>query len=252
MPMKSFSSEGLLSVIVPNYNYGRFIEEAIRSVQRQSYAPIELVVIDDGSTDDSCERVRDLMSRTNGISRMELIETGENRGKLAAINTGLQYCFGEYCIILDADDLLNENYARRCIRNLIDARKRSPSVGFVYTNCKLIGKHGDVLGHGKSTAFDPQLIEEFSFIPEPAVVLMSTMIEAAPFDESIRKGTKHHKWRRIIANGWSGNHIPEPLFSYRMHDENLSGIGSRVLEEIDSGHRGERILSGYWPTQARQ
>jgi len=250
--MKSFSSKGMLSVIIPNYNYGRFIEEAIRSVQRQSYAPIELVVVDDGSTDESCDIVRNLIATTNGISRLELIELEDNGGKLAAINAGLQYCFGEYCIILDADDMLSEDYAARCISRLNEARKDSPEVGFVYTNCKLVGKHGDVLGHGKSTAFDPQLIEEFSFIPEPAVVLMPAMIEAAPFDESIRKGTKHHKWRRIIANGWSGSHIPEPLFSYRMHDDNLSGIGSRVLDEIDSGHRGERILSGYWPTQARQ
>jgi len=247
--MKSLSSDGLLSVIIPNYNYGRFIEEAIRSVQRQSYAPVELVVVDDGSRDNSCKIVRDLLSRTNGISRQELVETEQNSGKLAAINTGLQHCSGEYCIVLDADDILSEDYARRCIDRLQTVRRNDQSVGFIYTNCKLVGKHGDVLGHGKSTAFDPGLIEEFSFIPEPAVVLMAAMIEAAPFDTSIRKGTKHHKWRRIIANGWAGNHIPEPLFSYRMHDDNLSGIGLRVLEEIDSGHRGERILSGYWPTQ---
>jgi len=247
--MNSLSSNPLLSVIIPNYNYGRFIEEAIRSVQAQSYAPVELVVIDDGSSDDSCAVVRDLLSRTNGISRQELVELGENCGKLASINTGLEYCTGDYCIILDADDSLSEDYAWRCIDRLQRARRDDSSVGFVYTNCKLVGKHGDVLGHGKSTAFDPDLIEEFSFIPEPAVVLMRAMDEAAPFDTSICKGTKHHKWRRIVANGWSGRHIPEPLFSYRMHDDNLSGIGLRVLEEIDSGHRGERILSGYWPTQ---
>lgn len=246
----SATAPGLLSVIVPNYNYGRFIGRAIESLFRQDYGPIELVVVDDGSTDNSLEEIRKTIRRPNALSRIEVVEMGANAGKLAAMNIGLQYCVGEYCITLDADDCLRSDYASRCIGELERAREQDRRIGFVYTNCSLIGPEGEIVGKGKSTAFDPSLIERFSFIPEPAVTLMSAMIEAAPFDESIRKGTKHHKWRRIIANGWYGRHIAEPLFLYRMHDANLSGIGTRILDEVNgAANRGERLLSGYWPIQ---
>lgn len=244
------TAPGLLSVIIPNYNYGRYIARAVESVFRQDYAPIELVIVDDGSTDHSLEEIHRTIRRPNTLSRIEVVEMPANAGKLAAMNVGLQYCVGEYCITLDADDCLRPDYASRCIDELVRARAEDRRVGFVYTNCNLIGPEGEIVGKGKSTAFDPRLIERFSFIPEPAVTLMSAMVEAAPFDETIRKGTKHHKWCRIIGNGWFGRHIAEPLFLYRMHDANLSGIGARILDEVNgTSNRGERLLSGYWPIQ---
>ncbi len=249
--MTSQPSSGLLSILIPNYNYGQYIAEAVESVFRQDYDSIELIIVDDGSTDNSVKAIHQIVKRPNKLSRIEVIEMPRNSGKLAAINVGIEYCRGEFCILLDADDKLTDSYASRCINALAKERETRANIGFIYTNCMLIGPGGDHVGQGKSTEFDPTLIERFSFIPEPAVVLMSAMLEAAPFDEGILKGTKHHKWRRIINNGWHGHHIPEPLFNYRMHDKNLSGIGTRVLDEIDGGHRGERLLSGYWPMQTR-
>ncbi|MFQ5348637.1 MAG: glycosyltransferase family 2 protein [Rhodothalassiaceae bacterium] len=249
--MKSLTAPRLLSVIIPNHNYGAFIAQAIESVFAQDYESIELIVVDDGSTDNSLEVICETVRRPNRLTRIEVVALPKNAGKLAAMNVGLDYCVGEYCITLDADDMLTPGYVSRSIRELLRARTCNRAIGFVYSDCNLMGPDGEVVGHGKSTAFDPRLIERYSFIPEPAVTLMAAMREAAPFDESIRKGTKHHKWRRIIANGWQGKHIAEPLFYYRMHGKNLSGIGNRVLDEIAGGHRGERILSGYWPMQTR-
>ena len=241
----------LVSVIMPNYNYGRFIAQAIDSVIQQDYRPIELIVVDDGSTDDSLERIAAALERPHELARAEVISFPENRGKIAAMNRGIELASGEYSIILDADDFLSKSYVSRCVAELEKAREEDETIGFVYTDCNLISEHGDYLERGRSTAFDPALIERFSFIPEPAVVLTEALKSCWPYDESIRRGTKHHKWRRIIDAGWMGRHLPEPLFYYRMHGGNLSGIGNRVLGEIRGGHQGERILSGYWPTQAR-
>ena len=63
-----------------------------------------------------------------------------------------------------------------------------------------------------------------------SLCLAAPVLEAAPYDEAIRKGTKHHKWKKIVANGWNGRHLAEPLFCYRMHDANLSGIGKRPVD----------------------
>ena len=71
------------------------------------------------------------------------------------------------------------------------------------------------------------------------------MQKVIPFDESIKVATKHHKWKRIISVGGYGHHIKNQLFYYRMHERNLSGIGSKILK--NRTNKGEdKILSGYW------
>ncbi|MEN3973481.1 glycosyltransferase family A protein [Emcibacter sp. SYSU 3D8] len=242
----------LLTVVMPNYNYGRFIDEAIRSVAQQTYAPIELIVVDDASTDDSVAVATETLSKVTNLFDTKLIALPENVGKLGALNRALSHVRGEYFMIQDSDDLLTPEYAARTIAELIEARKTDPSIGFIYTDCTLISQTGEILDRGKSTPFDPRLLEEYSFVPEPAMCLARPVLEAGPYDEAIRKGTKHHKWRRIVANGWMGKHLAEPIFYYRMHDKNMSGIGKRVIEEVEKGQRGHRILSGYWPTQTTQ
>jgi glycosyltransferase involved in cell wall biosynthesis len=250
--MTSEIPANLLTVVMPNFNYGRFIAEAIGSVAAQTHSPIELIVVDDASTDDSVAVVRDTLPKMTNLFSTELLALEQNVGKLGALNRALPKVRGEYFIILDSDDLLTPEYAARCIAELTEARKADPSIAFIYTDCTLVSQTGELLDRGKSTAFDAKLLEEFSFVPEPALCLARAVVEAGPFDEAIRKGTKHHKWRRMVANGWIGQHLPEPLFYYRMHDKNLSGIGKRVIAEVENGQRGHRILSGYWPTQTTQ
>lgn len=239
---------GLLSVIIPNRNYGKYIADTIHSVADQDYDPIELIIVDDASTDNSVAVIEETLRQITRFKNVELIKLDDNVGKLGAINRATGRMTGEYCIILDSDDYLTPGYTSRCVAELQQARKEQPNIAFVYTDCNLVGDEGEDLDTGRSRAFDPILLEEFSYVPEPAVVLAAVMHEASPFDERIRKGTKHHKWLRIVANGWHGRHLAEPLFFYRMHQNNLSGIGKKVLEEVENGQRGHRILSGYWST----
>lgn len=250
--MTDVTPEGLLSVVIPNYNYGAFVGEAIASIAAQTYAPIELIVVDDASTDNSLEAIREALDKADNLISTRLIALEENVGKLGALNRALEYVRGRYFVIHDSDDLLSPGYVERTITELEAARAEDPSIAIIYTDCMLISATGEALDRGKSAAFDPALLERYSFIPEPAMCLAEPVLEAGPYDETIRKGTKHHKWKRIVANGWRGRHIAEPLFSYRMHEGNLSGIGKRVIAEVERGEGGERILSGYWPLQTTE
>ncbi len=240
--------EHLLTVVIPNFGYGRYIQRAIESIVVQDHGPIELIVVDDGSRDDSVSIAQQTLARQDKLHRYEVIVSEQNRGKLAAINTGLQQTHGRYFIILDSDDWLTPNYASRCIAELENARLQDPSIGFVYTDCNLVEVDGSFIDRGRSIDFDAERVKHLSFLPEPALTLTEAIKSAAPFDETIRRATKHHKWCRIVDNGWAGHYVAEPLFYYRMHGHNMSGIGERVMSEAEAGTKGERILSGYWQT----
>lgn len=246
--MKADKPQDLLTVVIPNYNYGAFVSESIASVCDQDYQPIELIIVDDGSTDNSVEMIHEAVKKAGHLHRVEVVALQKNVGKLAALNAVLDKMHGDYCITLDADDRLVPDYISRCMREFKRVSAHDPHLGFVYTDCNLMNADGSSLDRGRSTAFDADLVEEFSYIPEPALVKMDAYLEVAPFDTSIRVATKHHKWLRMVSNGWTGHHIAEPLFFYRMHTQNISGIGRRVTTEVENGRRGERILSGYWDT----
>ena len=249
--MNGQATDNLLSIIIPNHNYGQFIAETIACVAAQDYAPIELIIVDDASTDNSVEVVKECFKSLD-LANTRLIEVEENVGKLGAINRALEVVQGEYGMILDADDYLTKGYVTRCLGELKAAHAEDDKIAFVYTDCNLIDANGDYLDRGKSIPFDAEKVQTLSYIPEPAVVMTKIMLETAPYDEAIRRGTKHHKWKRIVENGWKGHHIAEPLFYYRMHDNNLSGIGQKVQAEVNKGAKGHVILSGYWPTETEQ
>lgn len=235
-----------VGVLVPNYNYARFIAETLRSVLEQSYPLLDVIVVDDGSSDDSAAVIERCLARFGGERRTAFYRQPVNGGKLAALNAVMHEITAPYMLTLDADDQLEPLYIERCLQTLIEARAEDPQVAMVYSDCQLIDKAGEFIDHGRSTAFDADKLQTMSYIPEPALCLSEACLEVMPFDPRIRVGTKHHKWLRMVARGWRGLHIAEPLFRYRMHDQNLSSIGRRVMKEIESGQLGERILSGYW------
>lgn len=250
--MTDTTADKLLSVVIPSYNYASFVAEAIASIAAQTYASIELIVVDDASTDNSVEVIREALGKADNLVRTELIMLGKNSGQHGVINRGLSVVQGKYFMILDADDLLKPDYMERTVAELDKARAEDSSIGFVYTDCTLISPTGEDLDRGRSAPFDVKLLERYSFIPATATCLAEPVIQASPYDETIIKGTKHHRWKRIVGNGWNGKHLAEPLFCYRMHENNVSGIGKRVIEEVARGEGGERILSGYWDLPERQ
>src|SRR5258707_10651350 len=123
----------LTSVIIPCHNQARFLGEAVESVLAQTYPHCEVIVVDDGSTDDSptiaasFDRVRCLTQR--------------NRGVAAARNSGLEVSNGDYVVFLDADDRLLPNALQDCV----DSLNANPECAFVYGHVKLIVSDGSPL-----------------------------------------------------------------------------------------------------------
>jgi glycosyltransferase involved in cell wall biosynthesis len=239
----------LVSVVVCNYNHGRYLERAVESIALQTHPAIELWLVDDASSDTSRSVIARLAERfRDRFHAVETVLRKENAGKLACLNGSLDGARGEFVLVFDADDLLAPTFLEESIRAFRTHRRRNPSVGFVYTNCQLIDSHERVLGVGRSLPWDRALIERSSYIPGCALTLAAALRAAVPFDESIRVGTKHHIYLRLCAAGWEGRHLPRPLFSYRLHTSNVSGIGKRLLPTAGGTANIEPLLGEHWPT----
>lgn len=102
----------LVSVVMPNYNGKRFLAETVKSVQNQTYKNFELIVVDDCSTDDSIEIIREFAGQDD---RIILIENSENHGVSYVRNLGIQKAVGEYIALLDNDDLWEPDKLERQI-----------------------------------------------------------------------------------------------------------------------------------------
>lgn len=242
----------LVSVLMANFNQARFLPEAIHSIAGQTHQDLELVFIDDGSSDASLHVAADLLERyQERFARVEILANEQNQGKIHALNRAVGEARGEAAVIVDADDFLHELFLEKLVAALVRERARSAQVAFVYSDCYLVDESGATISIGRCAEFSEQLIQTRSFIPECGLTLTSVLKSIVPMDESIRIGTKHHKWKKIVAAGHTGVWLREPLFYYRMHGENLSGIGSRVLASSEEEDSRESILSGYWPTEGQ-
>ena len=194
----------IVSVIMPCFNQGRFIEEAVESVLNQTYPSYEIIIINDGSTD--IETVRLLQDYDKPT--VSILHT-ENRGPSAARNIGIQHAKGHYIFPLDADDRIAETYLEKAVATL----DGNPNVGIVYSQATLFGE--------KSGDFD---VPSYRF-PE---ILLGNMI----FNSSLYRKTDWEKvggynenmiwgwedydfWLSLLELGREVIQIPEKLYFHR-------------------------------------
>lgn len=120
-----------ISLLINNYNYGQFLGRAIESALVQTPAPNEIILVDDGSTDNSMEVVHAWAARDGRIKAI----TKPNGGQLSAFNAGLQNASGDVICFLDADDEFRPGYLAR----LVEVYQQNPQVDFVFCQCEVIG-----------------------------------------------------------------------------------------------------------------
>lgn len=199
----------LVSVIIPAYNREKYIAEAIDSVLAQDYAPIELIVVDDGSTDSTAEIVQ-----SYGDQLVYLCQ--ENQGVAAARNSGIAYAHGEYLAFLDSDDIWVEG-------------KLSWQMALLQQNPKLDA----VYGHTKQF-FSPEVDEAFkarTIIPQkvmPAYIACAKLIRRESFDlvglfdANLKAGTDIDWYARSKEAGILSEMLPDIVYHRRIHPLNAT------------------------------
>lgn len=128
----------LVSFIVTSFNYEKFVLKTLESIIRQSYENIEIIVVDDKSSDNSVELVKDFI-RVNQDIPIKLVEHSENKGQMAAMQTGLSYAKGQFISFIDSDDILVEDYAKTLIRVHM-----ASSVAFASSQLVEIGENDEI------------------------------------------------------------------------------------------------------------
>jgi glycosyltransferase involved in cell wall biosynthesis len=128
----------LVSILISNYNYGEYLNDAIESVLRQSYRNLEIVICDDGSTDASLN----ILERYEAADSRIKVVRQSNSGQSLALNTAFYNCAGEIVCLLDADDVFLPNK----VRLVVNAFVESPSSGFAVHKMLLVDKNRKYLG----------------------------------------------------------------------------------------------------------
>src|SRR5580698_5215093 len=174
-----------VTVVIPCFNHGEFLREAVASVLDGKRSDIELLVVDDGSTDERTRELMDVLAR-EGIR----VVRQENRGLSAARNAGVRVSEGEYVFPLDADDRLRDGWIDRAIEVL----EERPEVGIVYGDAQFFGvwTHRWTVG-----PIEPELLLEKNQLPASALFRRSVWEQNGGYDETMLQG--YEDWEFWIA-----------------------------------------------------
>lgn len=198
----------IVAVIIPCYNHGRFLPETIASVVGQTFRDWEIIIVDDGSTDNSAEVARTLIARF-APRRIRLIQQ-PNAGQGAARNHGIAATETPFILTLDADDLIHTRFLERTL----EAIEAAPDIGFASTNVRFFGAEQASWSGGEPTT--ERMLTDCRMAAE-VLFRRAAWHQAGGFVTG-REAQGYEDWDfwlRLIEHGWRGVLVPEELCWYR-------------------------------------
>lgn len=194
-----------VSVIMPCYNDGKYIKEAIESIKKQTYPSWELIIIDDGSDDEETVRIIEEICD----QRIIVLHT-EHLRPAGARNYGIQHATGKYILPVDSDDTIDHTYMEKAVK-VIESDER---IGVVYCEADLFGEKS-----GKwelpNYSFDQMLLDNVVFVT--ALFYREDWEKVGGFNTHMLAGMEDYDfWLSILALGKEIYQIPEILFHYRI------------------------------------
>lgn len=209
-----------VSVVIPCFNHGSFLEAALLSVFEQTETSWEVIVVDDGSTDPDTVGVIDDLD----LPRVTVIRQ-ENAGLPAARNTGITASKGRFVVPLDADDELLPTYVERLLAEL----DSDPTIGFAHCWAELFG---DVNWIWATRPYNPYTELISNSVLQTAMMRRSAWDEVGGYDESMRGGNEDwDMWLRLQEAGWGNRQVREPLYRYRKAGITMSVTNEARFEE---------------------
>lgn len=213
-PMRS------ISIVIPAYNPGAYLDETLDCVQAQSFNDWECVVVDDGSTED-LSRVD---TRDKRIKRIRQ----ENRGLPIARNVGILNTTAPFIAFVDSDDL----WAPSKLELQLERLQSYPDAGLCHTAMKIIDGEGRFVrpGWARNVTSYHELLARSSICVSSVMVRRSCLAVSGLFDPLLRSCEDYDMWLKI-SRFYRTEFLSEPLTLYRMHANNMSGNPSRMAQQ---------------------
>jgi len=213
----------LVSIIMPVYNYGSMFEKSIQSVFNSTYKNIELIIVNDGSTDDYViSKLKTLESHPN----IKIIHQ-ENLGPSSARNNGIKNSTGEFILPLDSDDMVLPEYIQNCVSILKNNKNISP----VYCDTNHIGQSQ---GIQQRPEWSMDRLIQGPFIVNCSMFHREAFDSCGGYDTNLFGWEDYDLWIRMGLKGYSGKRIPKPLFVYFHHEKDgtVSTLANQNQQEL--------------------
>ena len=229
-----------VSVIIPSYNHSKFVKQAILSVVTQTYKNIELIVIDDGSKDDSRTIISELRSEFN----FEYFEQ-ENSGISASLNRGIRNSSGEYICYVASDDFYHEDKISKQVKFYLE----NPDFGFIHAGCIVVNEFGAEISRPEFSDVSWNIKRPFNilletcFVSAPSVMIKRSVFEEVGyFDESVAI-EDWDLWLRI-AKQYEVGFQNDYLVYYRQHGSNT--YFSKERRTVERMYQAESTILNKW------
>tara|TARA_A100000164_G_C21931025_1_gene785581 strand:- start:1233 stop:2600 length:1368 start_codon:yes stop_codon:yes gene_type:complete len=213
----------LVTVYITNHNYGKYIKKSINSVLNQTYKNFELIIIDDGSTDNS-KNVIEKYSRNKKIK----IIYQNNKGLIVSNNIAMKICRGEYITRLDADDWLDPNF----LQIMINSAVSNKSSAMIFCNYYLTNSRGQVIDQ-----FYRHEFKNVKLMDQPAhgacsLIKVKILKEIGGYDEQFKCHDGVDLWFKLLGK-YKVKNINLPLFFYRQHGKSLTKNIEKIFKTRD-------------------
>jgi len=219
----------IVSVVIPCYNYGKYLEDAVASVLAQTLQDFEILVVNDGSTDP------DTIGILNSLTKPKTqVIHQDNKGLPAARNKGVAAASGKYICPLDADDMLGNTYLEKVIC-LLEAH---PDLGFAYSWVRRFGLADGVWRQPRYSFLN---LLSNNHVSAGAVFRKSAWEQVGGYSNEMREGYEDWEfWLSLSKAGCPGRLIPEALLNYRKHGnsmvDRMEPIRQTLLEKVTTLH----------------
>ncbi len=225
-----------VTVVVPVYNYARYVIEALDSVLGQTLGPLDLVVVDDASTDKSLALTRDWAGRhASRFNRLLVLRSRRNSGLARARNAGFDAAETPFVLPLDADNRLRPECTAKCLRAL-----RGSQAAFAYPFLQCFGYADHLTG---TQPFSAIRFATGNYIDAMALIAKWAWAAVGGYAHIPYGWEDYDFWCRCVEQGFWGQQVPEILAEYRLHDTSMLHTQTdirenklRVIEELRARH----------------
>lgn len=236
------TSKPLISVLIPSYNHGRFIRTAVDSVLAQTHENLQIVIVDDASSDDSAGIIETI--NDNRVVRRILTE---NVGACAAMNTGLSMCDGAYIGVCNSDDI----WIPSKLEQQLDKFKNTQGVAAVFSDVEWIDDLGALLSNAEAPSFEAvfkqpnrsrftwirELIESGNRLCHPSVLIRREVYDkVGQYNNFYRQLPDLDMWLRVLQH-YEIFVMPEKLVRFRIHGNNTSRPSHATSNRSINEHR---------------